>query len=295
MNGTPSDWTCIAAADEASTGPAEHALQELGRLERAEPAGSHPPDEAHPLHVGDEVHGLGDRRELVRSDGQEQEDRLVGVAPDHVAEHPERVVVGPLDVVDEQGDRPDVRERRDGDAREVECPQELRRGRQALEAGLVAPGDGLDDPPDGRFRRCPRGHVLDRGGREQAAREEEGAADLLVGRDRDAGEPFRRRELDGLEQQAGLADARLALEGHRGETPGGLPDLLRDGLELGASADDPARRAAQLDGERALRPDDRIEGIAFHHPEWRGALEGLSHVRHVADYDPAPSRCMSVA
>ena len=37
---------------------AEDASQELRRLDRAEPPGPQPPDEAHPLHVGDEVHGL---------------------------------------------------------------------------------------------------------------------------------------------------------------------------------------------------------------------------------------------
>ena len=49
---------------------AEDALQELPRLDRAEPSGPQPPDEAHPLHVGDEVHRLGDRCELVRPDRQ---------------------------------------------------------------------------------------------------------------------------------------------------------------------------------------------------------------------------------
>ncbi len=50
---------------------AEDALQELRRFDQAEPSGPQPPDEAHPLHVGDEVHGLGDRRKLVRPDRQE--------------------------------------------------------------------------------------------------------------------------------------------------------------------------------------------------------------------------------
>ena len=62
----------------------------------------------------------------------------VGVAPDDVPKEPEGVVVGPLDVVDEQRDRPDLREQRDRDARKVEGSQELRIGRHVLEAGLVA-------------------------------------------------------------------------------------------------------------------------------------------------------------
>ena len=88
---------------------AEDALQELRRLEGAEPSGPQPADEPHPLHVGDEVDGLGDRGELVGPDRQEQEDRPVGVAPDDVAQQPQGVVVGPLDVVDEQRKRPDAR------------------------------------------------------------------------------------------------------------------------------------------------------------------------------------------
>jgi len=67
---------------------AQDALQELARLDGAEPSWSQPPDEAHPLHVGDEVDRLGDRGELVRTDRQEQEDRPIGVAPDGVAEQP---------------------------------------------------------------------------------------------------------------------------------------------------------------------------------------------------------------
>ncbi len=146
-------------------GAAEDALQELGRLDRAEAARPQPAHEAHPFHVGHEVHRLGDRRELVGPDGQEQEDRPIGVAPDDVPEQSERVVVGPLDVVDEQRQRADLGERRDRDTGEVEGPKELGVRREGLEPGLVAPGDGLDDSTDGRLRRRTRGRVADRGWR----------------------------------------------------------------------------------------------------------------------------------
>ena len=159
-------------------------------------------------------------RELVGPDRQEQEDRPVGVAPDDVPEEPERVVVGPLDVVDEQRERPDRRRAPRRDAREIEGPQELGIRRQALEPGLVAPGDRLDHAPDRGLCRRPRGRVADRVRREQAPRDEERPADLLVGRDRDTGEARRRRELGGGQQEARLADARLALEGHRGQAAG---------------------------------------------------------------------------
>ena len=195
----------------------EDTLEELSRLHRAEPAGPQPTDEAHPLHVGDEVHRLGDRRELIRPDGEEQEDRPIGVASDDVAEEPEGVVVGPLDVVDEQRQRLDTSQRGDRDTGEVEGPEELCVRRQGLEPRLVTTGDGVDHPLDGGLRRRPCRLVADGAGGEQAARNEERAADLLVGRDGDTGEPARRRELAGGQQQASLADARLALQGHRGE------------------------------------------------------------------------------
>ena len=175
---------------------AEDALQELGRLDGAEPAGPQPPDEPHPLHVRDEVDGLGDRCELVRPDRQEQEDRPVGVAPDHIAEQPQGVVVRPLDVVDEQRDR-------------AGCPRgsRSRRPRGRRRAGAWHPVTGSRT----RVRRAPRwprppggpttsagvpaAVLLDGRGSKQAARDEERPADLLVGRDRDAREARRRREL----------------------------------------------------------------------------------------------------
>ena len=126
-----------------------------------------------------------DRVELVRPDREEQEDRPVGVAADDVAEHSQRVVVRPLDVVDEQGERADVGDGADGHAREVEGAQELGVRREALEAGLVATGHRVDDAAYGGLSRRPGRRVPDRGRREEAARDEERAADLLVGRDGD--------------------------------------------------------------------------------------------------------------
>ncbi len=253
---------------------AQHPLEQLRRLDRGEPSEPQPPKEAHPLHVGHEVHGLGDGRELVRPDRHEQEDGPIGIAADHVAEQPERVVVGPLDVVDEQRERPDGGERRDRNAREIEGPEELGVRRECLVAALVPPGDGLDHPPDGALRRRPGGRVPDRARREQAPREEERAPDLLVGRDRDAGEAPSGGELGGRKQEPCLADARLALHGHRGEAAAGLGQLLGDRLELGAPADDGAGGTAQLDRERALGADQRVEGTAVRLPERCARLDG---------------------
>ncbi len=109
----------------------------------------------------------------------------------------------------------------------------------------------------------PAAVVADGRRREQAARHQERPADFLVGRDRDTGEALRCGKLGGSEQQARLADARLALEGHRGEATRRLVELLRDRVELGAAADDRAGRAAQLDRERALRLDEWVERAAL--------------------------------
>ena len=111
--------------------PAEHLAKQQAALRRGEPRHREPADEAHPLHVRDEVHGLGNVGELVGAEVQEQEDRPLGDAADGVAEHPDRVVVGPLRVVDEQRDRLQVGQLLDRDAGKVEGPQQLRRPARA--------------------------------------------------------------------------------------------------------------------------------------------------------------------
>ena len=263
---------------------AEHAFEQLGRFERAEACRSQSPDKAHPLHVGDEIDRLRHRSELVRSDGQEQEDRLIRVAPDDVSEESEGVVIGPLDVIDEQRDRSDLREGGDGDAGQVECSEELGIRREGLESGLVTTGDRLHDPSDRCLCRGPRGRFADRQGCEQAASEKERPADLLVGRDRHAGEPARTREFDRGQQQARLADARLTLEGHGGEAGGRFVEFLRDRLELRTATDDGTGRAAQLDGQRTLRSHEWVERAAIGHPKGRHVLDRPDLAQHVADY-----------
>ena len=101
-----------------------------------------------------------------------------------------------------------------------------------------------------------RGGGADRGGREQAPGDEERPADLLVGRDRDANEPAYRRELGGGEQHARLADARLAFEGDRGEAVGRLSSSWEMASSSAFRPMTPPDRAAELDRERALGPND---------------------------------------
>ena len=202
---------------------AEDPLEELCRLDRAEPADPQPSDETHPFHVGDEVHGFRHGRELVWPDRQHEEDRPIRVAPDHVPEEPKRVVVGPLDVVDKQCNRLDPGKCRDRDAGEIECAEELRIGRERLEARFIPSGYGFDDAFDRDLGRRPGRYILDRLRGEQAPGDQERPANLLVGRDRDTREPARGRTFQRGDQQAGLADPRLTLERHRREAIGCLP------------------------------------------------------------------------
>ena len=287
MNGTPSDWTCIAAADGALDRPAEHVLAGA-RPSRSgvNRAGPQPADEAHPLHVGDEVDGLGDRRELVGPDGQEQEDRSVGVAPDDVAEHPQRVVVGPLDVVDEQGERADV-----GQLRATATPARSN-ARRSLASGdrFSKPGSSRPDIASTTRRTAASAGVpaaVSRiaASREQAACDEERAADLLVRGDRDDREAGLRRQVARLEEQAGLADARLALERHRGQArrraldllPNAASSVLRPMIE-------PLARRTWTDSEHCAWTSGSSD-VARRQLECRGSPPGRL-ADHRRDYGP---------
>ena len=71
---------------------------------------------------------------------------------------------------------------------------------------------------------------------------------------------------------------------------GGLAQLLGDRVELGAPPDDRARRPAELDRERALGPDERVERTAVGNPGARALLGGRRLVQHAPDYDLATVR-----
>ena len=119
--------------------PAEHVLEELRGLDLAEARRSQAADEPHPLHVCHEVDRLGHCLELGGPDREEQEDRPVGVAAHDVSEHSQGVVIGPLDVIDEQGEGANVGNRADGNAGEVEGAQELGLGERLAKPALSRP------------------------------------------------------------------------------------------------------------------------------------------------------------
>ena len=261
-------------------------------------------DQPHALQVGDEVDRLGHGRELVRPDGEEQEDRLARIGPNGVAEHAERVVIGPLHVVDQQRQRLGVSRLAERYASQVEGAQQLGISRKAFQPWLIAARHGLDHPLD----RCLCGATGDRlpqrRRREDALGQQERATDLLVRGHRDGREPGACRELRGGQQQAGLANPRLALQGHRGQVRARTLQLVLDRRQLRGPAHDRASHAAELDAQRALRLDSGIEGTTAQclHPGelgrlarriprqwggWRSHVSGLwPESREEADREP---------
>ena len=113
-------------------------------------------------------------------------------------------------------------------------------------------------------------------------------ADLLVGRDRDAREPGSRGQLGRGEQEAGLADPRLALEGDRRQATLGVAHLLGDRVELGAPADDRTRRAAQLDGERQCGPTSGSSAPPSAPSDRRARAHRGRVAQHAEDYGLTP-------
>jgi hypothetical protein len=97
-----------------------------------------PAQEPLPLHVGEEVHELTDAGHLLRPHGDEDEDRTVGAAADDVAEEAQAVLVGPLDVVEEDRQRADRGELGHGDRGEVIRAQQLLGRREIGETRVVA-------------------------------------------------------------------------------------------------------------------------------------------------------------
>ena len=126
--------------------PAEHLLHELGRLQLREPVEPEAAHHAHALHVGDERHRFVDLGQLLGARREPQEDGEVGVGADDVAKHPHAVLVGPLEIVDEQRYRLRLGQRADGDGGEIEHAKELLIRGERVERWIVPTRDGIDDP-----------------------------------------------------------------------------------------------------------------------------------------------------
>ena len=140
MNGTPSACACMTAAPRRVDRAAEDLGEELARLRLREAVDLQPADHAHAVHVGEQVHGLGHERELLGPDREHQEDRARRDGADDVAEHAQAVVVGPLQVVDQDGERPFGGEGAERDGAEVERAQQPAVGRECARGpGRPAP------------------------------------------------------------------------------------------------------------------------------------------------------------
>jgi hypothetical protein len=265
---------------------AQNLAQQLGGFDRGESADPDAADDTHPLEIGDEVHRLRDLGELLRPNRQEQEDRPIGIAPDDIAEEAKRVVVGPLDVIQEERQGPGIGERRDGDPTQVERPKELRIGGQRFVPGLVPAGDRIDDALNGGLGAPVAGDVPDGGVREQAPRQQERAADLLICGHCDDGEPGLLGTIGGSEEQPRLPDPWLALDTNGGQSRGRVTDLAPDRLQLGGSSNDVAGSPAEVDRQRTLRLDEGIERTAVDRTESSGDRCGPN----LAEHDPIIAR-----
>ena len=214
-----------------------------------EPEAAHHP---HALHVGDEGHGLVDLGQLLGARREPQEDGQVGVGADDVAEHPHAVLVGPLEIVDEQ--RYGVASQRaDGDGGEIEHAKELLIRRERFERRVVPTRDGVEDPLEllSARRWLPFPSAAGRG--EDPAGEEKRALDLLVGGRRKRREAFRRRGLRRGDEEPRLADAGLTFERERRQPSGpGRGELLPDRAELDLPPDHAGRWPGGPGGQAAL-------------------------------------------
>ena len=197
---------------------AEQLFEQLARFELREAVHLQPTHETHPIHVGQQVDGFGDQGELLRSDREHQKDRARRSGPDEIAEQAQAVVVGPLEVIDEQRERALCRELPHREGGEVVRAQEPLIGREGREARVVVPGHRLEAPAECVGGRCPLGdrHRVRR--TDDRAREQERAAELLVGRHRDRRDAAPAGDLDRGQEQPRLPDARFALDGQPGET-----------------------------------------------------------------------------
>ena len=125
--------------------------------------------------------------------GDEQEDPAAGRAPDDVAKEPQAVLVGPLQVVQDDRKRAHRGQFRDGHGGQVVGPQELLVRGETSQGRVVPTGDRVERSPHGRSGRGGGGELLDGLASEDGAGEQEGAAQLLVGSDRRRNEALGRR------------------------------------------------------------------------------------------------------
>ena len=176
-------------------------------------------------------------------------------AADDVAEETHAVLVGPLQVVEEDRQRADRGELGDRDGGEVIGAQQLLRGRQLRERWIVTSRQRVDRATHRRLGGGRPGRdLLDLAATQEGPGEHERPSQLLVRGQRERSEALALGELARGHEEACLADAGLALDAHAGQpAPGRRRQLLADRGHLGRPADQLLVRAKRLHGERTER------------------------------------------
>ena len=234
---------------------AQEMPKQLGGLELTQPADLQPTHQTHAFHVGDQRDRLVDERGLFRPHRRHQEQLQIRPRADQVAKKADAVLVCPLEVVDQDRDRGYLRQLSHRERGQVERTHELLIRREIREARVVVPRYRVDRPVQPRFGRRPLRRPLCLGRGQDAAREQEWPADLLVGHNPDRHEAVGRRDLGGGEEQPRLPDARLALEREAGERRVGRADRLLHRSKLERPADDRLADPANMKAQRAQRLD----------------------------------------
>ena len=218
MNGTPSDCACIAAAVAASTGPPSTCGKRSFGVSGREP--STVSRRTRPIRsmsatkftASVTVANSSGRIANIRKIG------LVGVAPDDVAEQPQAVLVGPLDVVDEQ------RQRVGGASSRIATAPRSKARRSAIRRQVLEPGSSR--PEMASTTRSSGLRCTGSGGcgvappANRSSRATRNGPRISSSAVTATHEAFGGRDLGRREEQPRLADARLAFEGDRGEAAG---------------------------------------------------------------------------
>ncbi len=230
---------------------AEHLGQELARLGLREPVELEVSDHTDPTHVGEQVHGLAHGRELLGPDREHQEDRARAIRADHVAEEAQAVLIRPLEVVDQDGERALGGQGPEGDGAEVEGAEQAAVGRERGQPGVILPRHRVQAARErvGHRSVVRRAEGLRRA--EDRPGDQERTPELFVGGDGDRGEAVGRRPFGRRDQQPRLADPRLTLHGEPDQPAGtGRRQLLRDRLQLRRPPDDVTGRPVHVEGHR---------------------------------------------
>ena len=212
---------------DLSAKPQAHQLRGLRLPETGD---DHAPDQPQSLQVGEQIDQLGGGGGFLGPQGQHDEHGQRGLGSNQVAQHAEAVSVRPLDIVQEESDRPLQRHGSKGQGGLIQDPKHPLIGQEPRQ-GRIPPGQCLPRVLVCLARERPR-IVVNRGVGEDPAGHDERAPDLFVCRDVHGDEAGDRRRLGAGQQEVALADSRLALEADREDPMTGLLQGRLDRFQL---------------------------------------------------------------